>query len=224
VRPNRRLLKVAMALVVAMFVLNAAPTLLERFGADVRPVDVDDAPTEVLAGLPIAPESGAAGYSRDQFGAGWVTGPDGCDTRARVLRDEAVVITATDGCAVVAGEWVSAWDAQAVTDPAGLDIDHLVPLAEAWASGADQWPAGDREAFANDLDSARPDALVAVTATTNRSKGDRDPAEWLPPERAVRCRYVTAWVTQKAAWGLSVDPAEHQALTRLLADCPEAGQ
>jgi hypothetical protein len=74
-----------------------------------------------------------------------------------------------------------------------------------------------RKAFANDLD--RPDALVAVTASSNRSKGDQDPAEWLPDETDAWCRYTAAWIIQKHAWGLTTDPAEHDRLTAVLTDC-----
>jgi len=59
------------------------------------------------------------------------------------------------------------------------DADHLVPLAEAWESGASGWTAKDREAYANLLDD--PSALIAVSAASNRSKADQDPATWLPP-------------------------------------------
>jgi hypothetical protein len=137
-----------------------------------------------------------------------------------VLLDEAVAAATVDGCEVLAGRWVSSYDSVETTDPNSLDIDHLVPLAEAWASGADRWTDQRREAFANDLDSTRPDALIAVTAAANRAKGDSDPAEWLPADPAMRCRYVDAWITQKAAWHLAVDPAERQALTHALATCP----
>jgi hypothetical protein len=114
---------------------------------------------------------------------------------------------------------VSAWDATRVTDPARLDIDHLVPLAEAWTSGASGWDRARRVAFANDL--ARPDALDAVTAHANRAKGDDDPAGWMPPRRTTWCRYATAWITQKHAWGLTVDADERQALITALATCPQ---
>lgn len=102
--------------------------------------------------------------------------------------------------------------------PRGLDIDHLVPLAEAWDSGASEWSAQRREAYANDLGDDR--SLVAVTARSNRSKADQDPATWMPPTAAVHCRYVTEWVAVKTRWQLTVDEAEHQALRQAVADCP----
>jgi Protein of unknown function (DUF1524) len=177
--------------------------------------------TEALARLRVADETGAEGYEREAFGDGWAATGDGCDTRDQVLADESTVPVTRggdSGCQVVAGNWVSLYDNYSTPDPGELEVDHMVPLAEAWASGAAAWPADRREAYANDV--RRPDALVAVTAATNQSKSDQDPAEWMPSHRDSWCRYVTAWVTQKAAWRLTVDRAEHEALTNVLATCP----
>jgi len=77
-----------------------------------------------------------------------------------------------------------------------LDADHLVPLAEAWDSGASQWPAKKREVYAHGLDDAR--ALITVSAASNRSKSDQDPSTWLPPFAGYRCQYVTDRVADKA--------------------------
>ncbi|GGU66350.1 HNH endonuclease family protein [Streptomyces lavendofoliae] len=100
----------------------------------------------------------------------------------------------------------------------GLDIDHLVPLAEAWDSGAGIWSAAERQAYANDLDDAR--ALIAVTAKSNRSKADQDPATWQPSATSYRCRYFTDWVAIMTRWKLAIDPAEQSALNQLAQACP----
>jgi hypothetical protein len=71
--------------------------------------------------------------------------------------------------------------------------------------------------YANDLN--RRDALIAVTAATNQSKSDRDPAEWMPPNRDAWCRFAAAWITQKATWHLTIDPAERDALRNVLTSC-----
>ncbi|MGW3377403.1 HNH endonuclease family protein [Streptomyces hydrogenans] len=162
--------------------------------------------------LPVADES-RTGYSRDAF-KHWNKGldpADGCNTRAEVLLDEAVEAPTVDtGCKLSGGRWLSYYDAAEVTDPGKLDIDHMVPLAEAWDSGASGWTAQRREAYANDQDAAA--SLVAVTARTNRSKADQDPAEWMPPLPDAHCRYVGEWTATKLRWGLSVDQAEADAL------------
>jgi hypothetical protein len=158
----------------------------------------------------------SAGYDREKF-VHWVDADaDGCDTRDEVLRQEAVDDpTVGEGCSLSGGEWFSWYDAEDVTDSSDLDIDHVVALAEAWASGARGWTKGTRQRFANDLGDRR--SLVAVTASTNRSKSDRDPAEWLP-DRA-QCRYVGEWVAVKARWSLTVDRVEKRALVRRASNC-----
>lgn len=121
------------------------------------------------------------------------------------------------GCKVVSGEWYSYYDGITLTAPGGLDIDHMVPLAEAWDSGAHSWTAQRREAYANDLDADR--SLVAVTARSNRSKSDQDPADWQPPLADARCTYATDWVATKLRWQLTADDRERAALTELAAYC-----
>ncbi|MGH3467999.1 MAG: HNH endonuclease family protein [Thermocrispum sp.] len=118
------------------------------------------------------------------------------------------------------GRWESYYDGETVTDSSDLDIDHVIALAEAWDSGASSWSTQRREAFANDLGAEQ--SLVAVTASSNRSKSDRDPAEWLPPAETALCTYTTAWVATKLRWDLAVDAGEQATLENLAADCPDA--
>jgi hypothetical protein len=174
-----------------------------------------------LGALTVVPEEGGGSYERTAFGDGWLVGRDGCDTRDEVLAAEsrAPATRRRDGCSVTRGDWLSVYDGYSTPDPGELEIDHMVPLAEAWASGASTWTASQRERYANDTDSHRPDALIAVTAATNQSKSDRDPAEWMPPNRDSWYRYATAWITQKRAWHLTIDPAERRALRNVLASC-----
>ncbi|PRY02333.1 HNH endonuclease family protein [Allonocardiopsis opalescens] len=159
------------------------------------------------------------GYDRDQF-RHWIDADrDGCSTRAEVLIDEAVTPPEISGrCTVGTGEWFSYYDGETWTAPLDLDIDHMVPLAEAWDSGASQWTAAQRRDYANDLGDER--ALVAVTDNVNQGKADQDPAEWLPPVEEVRCRYLTEWVAVKLRWGLTADQAERMALAAQAARCP----
>jgi hypothetical protein len=98
----------------------------------------------------------------------------------------------------------------------------MVPLKEAWESGASQWDAGKREAYANDLDFAP--GLVAVTAASNRSKSDRDPAGYLPTDASNRCAYVSNWIAVKTKWNLSVDSAEKTAIRNQLNSCGSGEQ
>lgn len=168
--------------------------------------------------LVIAPEGPREGYDRELF-EHWVSQGDGCNSRDRVLIAEAVEPpTVGAGCAIVGGSWFSPYDATTVSDAADLDIDHMIPLAEAWDSGASDWSPSRREAFANDLEDD--EALIAVTASSNRSKSDQDPAEWMPPDQDYWCTYALSWIAVKTTWSLTADPAEHAALVEMLATCP----
>jgi len=171
--------------------------------------------SDLLAGLPAAAENTSA-YDRDFF-QHWIDADgDGCDTRQEVLMAESTVATTpAGGCPVTSGRWESWYDGGVWTDPGDVDIDHMVPLAEAWDSGAHAWTPEQRRDYANDL--AIPASLAAVTDNVNASKGDRDPAEWLPPAGgAATCRYISDWVVVKYRWNLTVDPAEAAALSSLL--------
>jgi hypothetical protein len=180
--------------------------------ADVPTTFPPAAVSDVLALQP-APESTRDGYHRDRF-RHWVDADaDGCNTRCEVLEVERVA--SLPGLA--GGGWVSAWEGYTTPDASELDIDHVVGLAEAWESGASSWDDGRREAFANDLD--QPDALIAVSAATNRSKGDRDPAEWQPPARGAWCQFGRGWIATKVKWGLTADPAEIAALANMIGGC-----
>ncbi len=172
---------------------------------------------DAIQELPLAAES-REGYQRTSF-KHWVDEDrDGCSTRAEVLLAESrVPATVEPRCKVTAGQWYSYYDGVTLEAPGGLDIDHVVPLAEAWDSGASGWTASRREAYANDLGSER--SLVAVTAKTNRSKADQDPAQWLPPLADARCTYATDWVATKLRWNLTVDQAEADALAVLAEGC-----
>jgi hypothetical protein len=172
-----------------------------------------------VADLPVATEQ-RSGYDRNLFRL-WVDADgDGCNTRYEVLIAEAVTApTVGSGCKLTGGRWYSYYDNAYWTLPADLDIDHLVPLAEAWDSGASTWTAAQRQAYANDLGDDRD--LVAVTDNVNQAKGDQDPATWMPSYSAATCRYVGEWVAVKLRWRLTVDSAEKSALTSYAAGCSD---
>lgn len=160
-----------------------------------------------LASLAAAAEAdGGVAYDRDLYG-GWTTVRSGCNTRCAVLEEE----RRADGT------WLSWYDGMIASDASQLDIDHMVPLAEAHTSGAWQWSSSRKRSYANDL--VHPQALAAVSASSNRSKGSRDPSEWRPPDGSAWCRYATDWVTVKTAWGLTADRAEIRALQEMLDTC-----
>lgn len=170
---------------------------------------------KLLRKLAVAAESGTA-YDRDLYDHWNDEDRDGCDTREEVGIAEATTApTIGSGCSFSGGAWKSYYDGVTTTDYSTFDVDHLVPLGEAHPSGAWAWDAATKEAYANDLNDKR--ALVAVTASSNRSKSDRDPVEWLPAKG--QCRYLGEWVAIKWRWNLTIDPAEKTALKDLAATC-----
>jgi len=156
------------------------------------------------------------GYSRNLF-KHWIDGDkDGCNTRYEVLIAEAIVKPKVGArCYLTGGRWRSSYDGKIFTNPTGLDIDHMVPLAEAWRSGAWAWTATQRMDFANDLEDPR--SLLAVTASLNRSKGDRDVAGWLP--KRAQCNYISNWIAVKWRFDLTVDPIEGEFLKTKITAC-----
>lgn len=176
--------------------------------------------TSLLNLLSLRNERDSYTYERELFRHWSDFDGDGCDTRAEVLMLESqkrVTYTRSSGCTVSTGRWYSVYDNQNITVAGSLDIDHFVPLKEAWESGASKWTASQREAFANDI-SFGP-SLIAVTASTNRSKSDRDPASWLPPSSKYHCTYAKNWIRVKYRWQLSVDVTEKSALINELLTC-----
>lgn len=176
--------------------------------------------TALLNLLTLRSEQYSNSYDRDLFHHWADLDRDGCDTRAEVLMLESqksVTYTSASGCTVSTGKWFSVYDNLNITVAGSLDIDHFVPLKEAWESGASKWTYSQREAFANDL-SFGP-SLIAVTASTNRSKSDRDPASWLPPSSSYHCTYAKNWIRVKYRWHLSVDSTEKSALINELSTC-----
>ncbi len=172
---------------------------------------------ELLSLLPTRPEN-RAGYDRSLF-VHWVDADgDGCDTRREVLVAESrTTVSISPNCSLSEGSWVSVYDDLAFNDPGGLDIDHMVPLAEAWDSGARDWNPATRQAFANDIGVSW--SLIAVSASSNRAKSDQDPADWLPTDAAALCSYLGDWLAVKVRWSLSVDQRERTALEGLIGSC-----
>lgn len=155
----------------------------------------------------------------------WIDADRDCqDTRAEVLIAEAyqpIEFEDTRRCEVARGRWQCPYTGNIVAESHLLDVDHLVPLANAHRSGAATWTEAERRRYANDLD--HPEHLVAVEYTANRSKGDKGPEAWLPPSEDARCGYVRDWVAIKKRWRLSMTDAEAAAVADALEICA-AGQ
>lgn len=205
------------ALLAASAALAATTGLLTAPSAQAAmptPVSASTART-YLGELTVKAEGSSSGYSRDKF-PHWITQSGACNTREVVLKRDGTNVSQDSDCAAVSGSWYSEYDGATWTAASDLDIDHMVPLAEAWRSGASSWTNAERQAYANDL--TRPQ-LIAVTDNVNQSKSDQDPATWLPSRTAYKCTYVRAWVHVKHYYDLSVDSAEKSALQSVLNGC-----
>jgi uncharacterized protein DUF1524 len=215
--------------------LAAAGLTLATTGCEQVKIDVGPFPTETattsssdpgsgsesggtaeaqLSQLKVAAAGKMTGYSREKF-PHWKSTGSNCDVRDSVLKRDGTKVKFS-GCNVVAGTWKSIYDGKTLTSPTQVDIDHMVPLANAWRSGAASWTTAQREAFANDLDDPQ---LVAVSASSNRSKGDQDPSTWKPTDPSAWCEYARDWVAVKTKFKLTVTTKEKSALADMLEKC-----
>ena len=171
----------------------------------------------LLAKLTTASEAGFASYDRAKFQYPTDANGDCQNTRAEVLLQETRVratFTSASKCVVKYGTWYSWYDGVTSKSASTIQIDHLVPLYEAWTSGARKWNAATRKAYANDITYGP--SLAAVSASANLSKGSKDPAQWLPPLASSRCKYAIQWVQVKYRWKLTVDGSERITLSSIL--------
>jgi len=218
---------------VAVFAVTATPV---PAAADPGPPGPPEVPAEPMSGalakleaLAIKGRAPKTGYDRDRFGDRWTDdvavagGRNGCDTRNDILRRDLidlVIKPGSNGCVVLSGVLNDPFTGTSVGFVRGrgtsqeVQIDHVVALSDAWQKGAAQWDEATRRDFAND-----PANLQATIGWVNQQKGDGDAATWLPPNTAYRCTYVTRIVDIKAAYGLWVTQAEHDAMERVLAGC-----
>lgn len=188
------------------------------------PPAVSGAAADVLATLPVKGRAPRAGYSRDQFGEAWLdVDRDGCDQRNQILARDLVDERFRRGsrCEVSTGQLVDPYTGSTVGFRRGprtsddVQVDHVVPLSNAWQTGAQQLPRRTREQLAND-----PLNLIATIGELNQTKSDSDAATWLPPALGYRCPYVARQVAVKARYRLWVTAAERNAILRVPQDCP----
>ncbi|MFG2140829.1 DUF1524 domain-containing protein [Streptomyces sp. NPDC048650] len=191
--------------------LTAAPALAEP------PAPPSEATARAeLGALTVAAPHSMDGYARDKFDI-WSHQPDGCTTRQDVLaRDAKAVADGQEACQPTSGKWYSAYDDTTVTVVAQATIDHMVPLAEAWRSGADKWSTDQRKAFGNDLKDPQ---LLVASESSNSSKSDSGPADWKPTNHSFWCTYAKDYTHVKSVWKLTTTDAEKSALTSMLDTC-----
>lgn len=209
---RHRVVTTASAIIPAIALTLAAPGIATAY----PPAPPDAATSQQhLSELTVAAEGSMNGYDRDRF-PHWSPASGNCDTRETVLKRDGSGVTVGADCYPDSGEWYSVYDQQWVSDPSDVHIDHVVPLAESWRSGADAWSDAKREDFANDLNTQQ---LIAVSGTSNMAKSDEDPAQWQPSNDGYHCMYARSWINVKYQWGLTVNSAEKNALSSMLNGC-----
>ncbi|KAK3952246.1 hypothetical protein QBC32DRAFT_146400 [Pseudoneurospora amorphoporcata] len=168
-----------------------------------------------LASLTVKAAVDDGTYDRALF-PHWITISGTCNTRETVLKRDGTGVVTDSACASTSGTWVSPYDGGVWHAASDVDIDHMVPLKNAWISGAKSWTTAKRQQFANDLNSPQ---LWAVTDNVNQAKSDQSPDSWKPPLASFYCTYAKSWVQVKYTWALSITSAEKSALTSMLNTC-----
>lgn len=190
-----------------------------------------------LAKVKVAPNRpDVAGYERRcgkgegcSFGPSWsddhagTGGHDGCDTRKNVLARQLTQVTYKSGakrCVVLSGRLEDPYTGRTIefrkAEARKVQIDHLYPLSRAWDLGASKWTPQRRQDFAND----QTDNLLAVDGSTNASKSDHGPGEWMPINKAFRCTYALRYLRVASKYGLPITRDDQQSVKTLLRTCP----
>ena len=228
---HRLLARTAIALAVVMVALVALQ--LVQWQTDTDSTESPEPPKSsalddvqrakaTLARLPVKGRAPKTGYTRRQFGTGWLT-VAGCDMRNRTLAKDlsnVVYRLGTHDCVVERGTLHDPYTGATMPFVRGnttstlVQIDHRFSLLLAWEQGAQQWTPEQRVAFAND-----PANLVAVEGKVNQAKGASGPGSWLPPNKSYRCSFVIAWLDVADGYGLSINSGDHQAASHVLASC-----
>jgi hypothetical protein len=172
-----------------------------------------------LKKLPIKGRAPKTGYSRAQFGDGWIK-KNGCDTRNIILNRDMTDVSVDEKCDVIKGVLNDPYTGKIInfirgsSTSSAVQIDHVVALSDAWQKGAQQFTADKRVQLAND-----PLELLAVSGPANVQKSDSDAASWLPPNKPFRCSYVARQIAVKLKYSLWVTQAEHDIMSTILGKC-----
>ena len=203
-----------------LVVLAAAPPVIEEVTQPKEVLSlVPGSAAETLEILEVKGRAAKTGYSRDQFGSGWVK-VNGCDTRNIILYRDLVDAVLDKECTVLSGTLNDSYTGKVITfqksDGSAVQIDHVIALSDAWQKGAQLLSREMRIQLAND-----PLELIAVDGDANQQKSDGDAATWLPSNKSFRCEYVARQIAIKQKYSLWVTIAEKEAIKGVLTTCPE---
>lgn len=112
-----------------------------------------------------------------------------------------------------------------------LDIDHIVPLENAWFSGGWNWKPWQMKSYANDM---TPGHLEVSPAGMNRSKSDKPINKWIPSiynnsnskpktelknikiDSKANCEYASNYAAVKYRWNLGITDREKDTLKTIV--------
>lgn len=196
--------------------LSGTLTLGLSTAAHAVPPNIPDLETakQQLGELTIQPDGSQDGYDRDKF-PHWNDVNGECNVREEILKRDGENVQVGSDCRPTSGTWNSVFDGVQESDPEKVNVDHMIPLAEAWRAGAREWTQEQRGAFANDQEAPQ---LIAVTSASNSEKSDKGPEEWKPVE-GYWCDYAKSWITVKHKYKLTIEDAEKAALEEMLGRC-----
>ncbi|MNK93284.1 hypothetical protein D3C87_1134360 [compost metagenome] len=158
-------------------------------------------------------------YNRAKHFGSWIRGHNDnrcLNTRGLVLeRDsQGPVSYSSDGCSVKTGHWQDPYAGRSFTDAADIQIDHFVPLKNAYISGAADWTPKKRCLYANFL--GNDFHLIAVLGRENMRKSDKSPVGYMPPNAAYRCQYLNQWLKVKMIWAMNLSSEEANRIADLV--------
>ncbi|KAF5249127.1 hypothetical protein FANTH_5503 [Fusarium anthophilum] len=195
-------MKFSLALLVPVAGVLAAPTP--------PGIPSDSTARSLLSGLTVAASTNTDTYDRDLF-PHWETYEGACNTREYVLKRDGTSVVTNSACAATSGTWKSPYDGATWTQASDIDIDHMVPLKNAWISGAASWTTAKQQQ-ANII-------IIKVTDNVNQAKSDKSPDSWKPPLTSFYCTYAKSWIQVKSYWQLTITSAEKTALGSMLDYC-----
>lgn len=220
-----RIIVVLLVIAIGIYQTTLKPAQPADDSTDHLPAIVQSPASDALKTLAIKGRAPKTGYTRTQFGDGWLTAK-GCDTRNRILARDMTQVTYTKtidvvACKVETGILNDPYTGKIIQFVRGeltssvVQIDHVVALSDAWQKGAQQLTPEQRIELAND-----PLELLAVDGPANQQKSDGDAATWLPSNKPFRCAYVARQIAVKKKYNLWVVRSEYDAMARILSSCP----
>ncbi len=209
---------IAKALLATLLVTSftwVTPSTTPAFAAD------DTLAAVAIEKLPVKGKAPKTGYERSLFSDGWGQ-INGCTVRNFILIRDLKSVTYRSNCVVNTGVLNDPYTKKrinfryGVKTSSAVQIDHVVALSDAWQKGAQSLNANQRYGLYND-----PLNLLAVDGPTNASKGDKDAASWLPPNKSYRCAFVARQIAVKLKYKLWLASAEKTTMNQVLSTCPK---